>query len=108
MEFFLRKSFYSFKELLDRYIKKIKKIPWILGKNAFLYILIFILIDILIGEFLFYKYVLLIETEESKIISIFDKFHENIYQSILEEWQTRENISINLLSSDKNYTDPFK
>ncbi len=108
MEKFLEKYSYNFKKLLDTYIKKIKKIPWILGKNAFLYILIFILIDILIGEFLFYKYILLIETEEPKIVSISNKFQENIYQSVLEEWQNRENISINLLLFDKNYTDPFK
>lgn len=107
MEKFSKKHSYSFKGLLDAYIKKIKKIPWILGKNAFLYTLIFILIDILIGQFLFYKYALLIETEEPKIIFIFDKFQENIYQSVLEKWQNRENIFKNSLL-DENYTDPFK
>ena len=103
----MKKSFYNFKKLLDSYVIKIKKIPWILGKNSFLYILIFILIDILIGEFLFYKYVLLIETEEPKIISTSDKFKENIYQSVLEEWQNRENILKDSLLNE-NYTDPFK
>ena len=108
MKFIIKKSFYSFKELSDTCAKKIKEILWILGKNAFLCILIFILIDILIGEFLFYKYVISIDTKEPKVISTYDKFQENTYLSILEEWQKREDISENLFSSDKNYTDPFK
>ena len=100
MENSFKKSSYNFKELLDIYIKKIKKIPWILGKNVFLCILIFTLIDILIGGFLLYKYMFLIDAEESEITSI--KFQENIYKSVLKEWENRENISINLFSISPN------
>ncbi|MBI1866249.1 MAG: hypothetical protein HY005_00470 [Candidatus Staskawiczbacteria bacterium] len=105
MKKFFKKHFYNFKESSGLYIKKI---PWILGKNAFLCILVFILIDILIGGLLFYKYVLLIDAQEPEISSVYSKFQENIYRSVAEEWQNRENIFKNLLSLDKNYTDPFK
>ena len=108
MEKFFKKSSHNFKELLEEDIKKIKKIPLILGRNIFLCILILILIDILIGGFLFYKYVILIDTKELKIISVYNKFKENTYWSVLKEWEKRENISINLLLSDKSYIDPFK
>lgn len=108
MEKSFDKYFYNFKELLNAYIKKIKKIPWALGRNAFLYILIFILMSILIGQFLFYKYILLVETEEPKIIHISDKFQENIYQSVLEKWQNRENFLRNSSLLDENYEDPFQ
>src|SRR3990167_4840513 len=79
---FFKKPSYNFKELLDAYKKKIKRIPWILGKNAFFCILILILIDILIGGFVFYQYVFLIETKELENISISNKFQESTYQSI--------------------------
>lgn len=105
---FFKKSSYNFKELLDIYIRKIQKVLWILGKRAFLCILILILIDILIGGFLFYKYVFLIENKEIENISAPNKFQENIYISVVEEWQNRGNILDNLSSFDENYTDPFK
>jgi len=105
---FFKKPSYNFKELLDAYKKKIKRIPWILGKNAFFCILILILIDILIGGFVFYQYVFLIETKASENISISNKFQENTYQSILKEWKNRENILENFLLSEQSYNDPFK
>ncbi len=108
MEKLYKKSPYNFKELLGVYIKKLKKTPWTLGKNAFLSILIFILIDMLIGGFLFYKYVLLIDVKEPDTTSASDKFDEKTYQSVLKEWEKRKNILIDLSALDKNYTDPFK
>lgn len=106
MENFFKKSSYNPKKLLDIF-EKIKKIPWILGKNAFLCILMLIFIDVLIGGFLFYKYVLVIDTKETENISNSNKFQENTYRSVLEEWKNRENILGSFLL-DKNYTDPFK
>ncbi|MBI2050159.1 MAG: hypothetical protein HYT35_01740 [Candidatus Staskawiczbacteria bacterium] len=89
-------------------MKKIKRIILALGENAFLCILILILIDILIGEFLFYKYALSVDTKEPEVISTFDKFQEKTYQSIIKEWQNREAILKNLSLPSENYTDPFK
>ena len=89
-------------------MKRIKKIILALGENAFLCILILILINVLVSEFLFYKYALLTDTKEPKVISVFDKFQEKTYQSVLKEWQNREDILENLPSSSQSYTDPFK
>lgn len=83
-------------QLLDRYISKIKKIPWILGRDAFLFVLIFILLDIIFGEFLFYKHVLLVNIKEPEIVNTPIKFQENVYQSVLKELQIREDVSENL------------
>lgn len=108
MEKLFTKSPYNFKELLGLYIKKIKKIPWILGKNVFLCILIFILIDMLIGGFLLYRYVFLIGVKELNIASTSNKFDENIYQSVLKQMEKRKNTLINSSTLDENYSDPFK
>ncbi|OGZ67385.1 MAG: hypothetical protein A3C58_03795 [Candidatus Staskawiczbacteria bacterium RIFCSPHIGHO2_02_FULL_34_10] len=84
----------------------IKKIPWILGENAFLFILIFILLDILFGELIFYKYIFLVRKEEPKVASLSTKFQENIYQSVFKEVEKRENILNN--PSSEIYIDLFK
>ena len=92
-------------KLLNIFVSKIKKVPWILGRNAFLFILIFILLDIIFGEFLFYQYVFLSDIEESPIFNISTKFKENAYKSVSEKIQVRENIFKNI--PQENYADPF-
>ena len=39
----------------------IKKILWLLGKNAFLVLLVLVLFDIFIGQWLLYNYVVLVK-----------------------------------------------
>ncbi len=99
------KTFFNNYQLLDICINKIKKIPWILGRYVFLFILIFILLGIIFGEFLFWRYVFLVNIEEPKIVNISTKFEENTYQSVLKELQVRENIFLNL--QNENYTAPL-
>ena len=89
-------NFFRNSQPLGIFISKIKKILWIFGKNAFLLILFFILLDIIWGGFLFYQYLLSANTEESEIVNISTKFKENIYQSVLKELQEREIIFKNL------------
>ena len=57
---------------------------------------------------MFYKYVFLIDIKEPENVSGFNKFQENTYKLVLEEWEKRENALENLLLSDKKYVDPFK
>lgn len=69
----------------------VKKLPCFLALNAFLVILILILVDVLIGGFLFYKYIYLPEKQSpqnnlSQLI-----FNDKGYRAVLEEWQKREN-----------------
>lgn len=68
---------------------KIKKMPWVLGLNAFWIIIFLIFIEIAVGEFLFYKYVFLVETNESKVVDYNLKFKNNIYQKVLEKWEEK-------------------
>ncbi len=95
-----------FEKLWDAMIGNIKKIPWILGQYAFLFILIFILLDILFGGFLFYHYVFSVKNAEPQITSVPAKFKNDVYQSVLNSWQNREE-SLNSASAI-NYADPFK
>jgi len=69
---------------------KIKKIFWIFALHAFWLILLFILIDLLFGSFIFYKYVFLAESEEGTITEKITKFNEKAYQNILKELQSRD------------------
>ncbi len=85
--------------------EKIKKIPWILASHAFLVILFFILFNLILGVFLFYKYVILAETKEQKIARETVKLEYNIYQEVLKEWQKKEQQFGE--SPDKKYLNPF-
>ena len=93
-------------QVLDLYLSKIRKIPWKLGMNAFWFILIIILLEILFGEFLFYKHVILKNTEEPEIINVSTKFRENTYESVLKEMKQREDILKNM--TQKEYESPFR
>ena len=73
------------KKTLGMYVKKIKKIPLIVGRNAFLFILIFILIDILLGELLLYQYIFAVKVDEPKMVTTDTTFKEGVYQSVLRE-----------------------
>jgi len=84
------KSILNKLDILNTGIEKIKKIPWILGSYAFSVILLFVLFDLILGEFLFYKYVVLIEKKEPTIVESFVKFEHNAYLKIMEGWQIKE------------------
>lgn len=68
---------------------RIKKIIWVLGYRAFLIILLFIFIDLILGGFIFYKYVFLAEKQIPNASGII-KFNDKAYQNVLEELQIRE------------------
>ena len=68
---------------------KIKKIPWVLASHAFLIILLFILLNLILGVYLFYKYVILVEIEQQKIAEKDIKFEYNAYQQVLKDSQIK-------------------
>ncbi len=80
-----------FSLFLNSFSAGFKKIPWKLGKNAFSFILIFVILEIIFGELLYYQYVIMVEMQEPNIADISLKFHENTYQSVIKEWQARQN-----------------
>jgi len=68
---------------------KIKKICLFFGKHAFGLILNIILLELILGGIIFYKYAFSAEKAEPEISNNF-KFKENSYQEILKEWEQRE------------------
>ena len=102
----LKISFGNSKELLGLSKNKTRKILWALGKDAFMLILIFVLLSLLFGEFLFYRYVVMSQLQEPDMVTPLIKFQENLYNSVLKEWQERQNTFEN--SSQKNHIDPFQ
>ncbi len=101
-----KKSFNNIPSLLKLSTYKIKKIFWMLGRDAFLFILILILLNVIIVEFLFYRYVLLIRLNQPETTSVTTKFQENTYQAILDKRQERENVFKDF--SKESYSNPFE
>lgn len=94
------------KKLADLFKDKVKKILLTLGKDAFLFILLFVLLDIFLGEILFYKYITSLQFQEPEMQQAPIKFKEDAYQSVLKKWHERNSIFES--SSSKNYLDPFQ
>jgi hypothetical protein len=69
---------------------KIKKICFFFGKHAFGLILSIILLELILGGIIFYKYAFLAEKTEPGISANNFKFKENSYQEILKEWEQRD------------------
>lgn len=74
---------------------RIKKFFYVLAANAFLAILIFVLIELIFGCFIFYKYVFLAQTAEPPYIEDrILKFDKATYQKILDKLEPQENVSV--------------
>ena len=83
-----------------------KKLPRILGENAFLTFLSLLFISLILGGIIFYKYSILAEKAEPPIIKKPLQFEEKIYQKILNEWEAREKRFKE--TELKEYPDPFR
>jgi|WetSurMetagenome_2_1015567.scaffolds.fasta_scaffold834923_1 hypothetical protein len=87
-------------------IKKIfKNIPQIVAQKAFLFSIIFILMALLTGAALFYKYDALVERQELPAGQSTLNLKQEIYLSILTQWQSRQE-KFNV-ADFKNWPDPF-
>ena len=87
-------------------VSRMKRTLLVLGRDAFLFILFIFLVEIIFSEFLFYKYVLSVEIQEPSLTGGFVGFREKEYQSILTEWQSREDFLKNYPT--ENPPDPFQ
>ena len=85
---------------------RFKKFLFLLGKDAFLFILFILLVEIIFAELLFYSYVLSVEIKEPSLSQGFIGFKEKEYQDILKEWQNRENTLKDDVSD--NLSNPFQ
>lgn len=68
---------------------KAKKIVWALGLHAFSFIMILVLLGVILGGFIFYKYAFLAERKEPEVSKNVLKFDSKTYQNVLEKMQTR-------------------
>jgi len=92
-------------DALKTSIKKLKKIPWLVATNAFSVILLLVFLNIGIGVFLFYRYVIAVTTREPEVIQGTVKFSDNAYQEMLEKWDAKEERFRQ--SSNTQYINPF-
>ena len=95
----------NIESLIER-VKKIKGLFWFLGVHVIAFILFFIILDILSGGFILYKYVILAQQKEPEVINKTFKFEDKAYQDILLKLQTRGEKFES--SSGANYQNPFQ
>jgi len=91
-------------------IKKIKeflkRLPRTLGDKAFLTFLVFLLMALIFGGIIFYKYNILVKKVQPEIVEKPIQFKEKTYQDVLKIWQDKEE---RFKETDlKQYPDPFK
>lgn len=91
-------------------IDKIKiffqKTSYWLARHTFLASMILIVLAVIIGGIVFYKYSYLLLEAELQTVGKPLKFDEKKYQKILEIWQERQKISEE--SATKEYPDPYR
>ena len=66
------------------------KLPRILGERAFLTFLGLLIIFLIFGAFLFYKYIFLVEKIQPEISEKPFQFNENLFQEILQKFENRQ------------------
>lgn len=84
---------------IDDLKAKSKKFLFAVGKDAFLVILFILIVEIIFAEILFYQYVLSVEIKEPSPQDGSVGFREKEYQSIVKEWQVREDSLKNSLGN---------
>ncbi len=95
----------NIKKTFSKYGLVIKKIPWLLASHAFLFILVFVCLELVLGELLFYHYVSSPAHQQIQVTDTPAAFGEKTYQSVLGEWAKRQNVIDNF--SQEKYNNPF-
>ncbi len=90
-------------------LKKIKAsckaLPWVLAERSFLTSLILILLVLVLGGILYYRYDYLASKNEPKPDEVSLKLQKETYLSVLAEWQDRQ--AKFDAAGFKNWPDPF-
>lgn len=98
----------DFKKILEKTKKGFagaKRILWVIGKHAFITVLVLILLDVILGGLVFYKYMYLAQKKEIGVNNIPFQFKENVYQKVLDQWKERDQKFQEYIQED--YTSPF-
>jgi hypothetical protein len=97
-------------KIKNKKLKKVgkffKKLPRIMGENAFLTSLVFFSIAVILGLLVFYKYSILVEKKEPQSTQALLYFDEKNLQEIIKAWQDRQ-AKFDAADS-KRYVNPFK
>jgi cell division protein FtsB len=88
-----------------KYKKFFSQIPQKIVKNLFLFILGLFFISFLIGGWLFYKYVFLVEQVKPEKRTVSLKIEEEIYHKIISELEKQEKEFQK--AKTKTFSDPF-
>jgi len=92
----------KFKKIKD----SLKRLPRTLAENAFLTFLGLLVIALILGGLVFYKYSILTKKVEPQVIKEPLQFKEKTYEEILKVWQEKEK---RFQETDfKEYPNPFK
>ena len=84
----------------------LKKLPWILGEEAFLAFLGLFALALIFGGLVFYKYGVLAKKMDLQITEEPLQFKEETYQAVLKIWQEKET---RFEETDlKEYPNPFE
>jgi hypothetical protein len=94
----------SISEILKPMVAGAKRALWVLGLHAFTLILFLIFIDIVLGGFIFYNYVFLVEKENTTAVKKIIQFDTKTYQNVLLQLQARE--QSNAVPPAANQTSP--
>lgn len=90
----------------EKLTKFFKKLPRILGTHTFLTFLGLLVLALIFGSLIFYKYSFLAEKEKPEVFEKPLQFKEKTYQEVLKIWQKREE---RFEEADfKEYPDPFR
>jgi|SRR3989344_7914660 len=100
-----KKSFDNYQQIKNSVFKNAGIMAWFLGRHAFLIILLLCLLSISFGGFLILRHISLLN-RESETINTPVKFREDLYQSVLNARNIREDFL--KTPSKKIYTDPFQ
>ena len=75
---------------IKKILRVFKRIPLAIARKGFLGSLLFILLAIVLGSFLFYKYCILIEQLEPELEKPPAQFNETLWQQVLAEKELQQ------------------
>ncbi len=99
------KTLFNNSSKLKTELRAAKEIPWFLASHAFLIIIFFIFLDILLGALLFQQYVIIPETKAPEQVENNIQFRYNLYQDVLKQWQSKDQSFQS--TQDQILTNPF-
>ena len=76
-----------------------------MGRHIFLVLMFSILIEVIAGELILYKYIVSISESEAKIVNSPMKFEDGKYHGVLSQWEARDK-KFNEATAEK-YPSPF-